>query len=86
MNLIKPNPIAGVRVRKTLSDERIWYLANSYFGKRLILTGIITIVFAVALRLTAMSPAAYGSLCVVVLVSGLVLTIVTTLIYMSRIS
>ena len=86
MNFVKPNHLYGFRVPKTLSDERIWYLVNSYCGKRSILTGLISIVFAVALRLTAMSPAAYGSLCVVVLVSGLVLTIVTTLIYMSRIS
>ena len=86
MNLIPPNPISGVKVRKAQSDKRIWYLVNSYAGRRSVLTGIITIVFAVALRLTAMSPAAYGAICVLVLIGGLVLTIVTTLIYMKRIS
>ena len=86
MNRVKPNHLYGFRVQKTLSDERIWYLVNSYAGKRSVLTGIVTIVLAVALRLTAMSPATYGAICVLVLVGGLVLTIVTTLIYMKRIS
>ena len=85
MNLIPPNPISGVKVRKAQSDKRIWYLVNSYFGKLLILTGIITIVFALALRLTAMSPATYGAICVLVLVGGLVLTVVATTIYLIRI-
>jgi uncharacterized membrane protein len=86
MNRVKSNHLYGFRVQKTLSDERIWYLVNAYAGKRSVLTGIITIVFAVALRLTAMSLATYVSLCVLALVGGLVLTIVTTLIYMNRIS
>jgi len=86
MNRVKPNHLYGFRVRKTLSDERIWYLANSYAGRRSVLTGIITIVFAAALRLTAMSPATYGAICLLVFVGGLVLTIVATLIYMNRIS
>jgi uncharacterized membrane protein len=85
MNLVRPNPLYGFRVRRTLSDERIWYLANSYAGKVSILTGIVTIVLAAVLRLTAMSPATYGWICVLVLVGGLVLTVVMTLIYMKRI-
>lgn len=86
MNIIPPNRWGGVRVRKTLSDERIWYLVNSYFGKRLILTGIITIVCAVVLRLTAMPPTTYGAICVLVLSGGLALMSVTTLIYVWRVS
>src|SRR5665647_3842939 len=81
MNLIPPNPISGVKVRKAQSDKRIWYLVNSYCGKGLVLTGIITIVLAVVLRLTAMSPATYESICALVLVGGLVLTIIGTMIY-----
>ena len=86
MNLVRPNRLYGFRVLETLSDERIWYLVNSYAGKRSVLTGLITIVLAVVLRLTAMSPATYGSICVLVLVGGLVLTVVSTLIYVKRIS
>jgi hypothetical protein len=86
MNLVKPNRLYGFRVLETLSDERVWYLVNSYAGKRSILTGIVTIVLAVVLRLTSMSPATYGSICALVLVGGLVLTIVTSLIYMKQIA
>ena len=82
MNLIPPNPISGVKVRKAQSDKRIWYLVNSYCGKGLMLTGIISLVVAVALCLTAMSPATYGAICLLVLVGGLVLTLVTTTIYL----
>ncbi len=85
MNLIPPNPISGVKVRKTQSDKRIWYLVNSYCGKGLILTGVITIVCAVALRLTAMPPATCGAIGVLVLVGGLVLWVVATLIYLIRV-
>ena len=85
MNLIPPNRWSGVRLPKTLSDERIWYLANSYCGKLLILTGIITLVCAVALRLTAMPPATYGAICVLVLSGCLVLWVVATVIYLIRV-
>ena len=84
MNLIPPNHWSGVRVRKTLSDERIWYLVNSYYGKGLVLTGIIAIVCAVALRLTAIPPATYWAICSTVLVGGVVLWVVATLIYVWR--
>jgi hypothetical protein len=46
------NRCYGFRIPKTLSDERIWYPANSYAAKGMILTGIITIVVAGVLRLT----------------------------------
>ena len=85
MNIIPPNRWSGVRLPKTLSDERIWYLANSYCGKGLVLTGVITIVCALALRLTAMPPATYGAICVLVLSGGLVLMSIMTTIYLIRI-
>jgi len=85
MNLIKPNRWSGVRLPKTLSDERIWYLANSYCGKGLVLTGVITIVCAVVLRLTAMPPATYHLICGLVILGGVVLTSVATLIYVWRV-
>ena len=51
-NRVKPNRWYGFRIPKILSDERIWYPANSYAAKGMILTGIITIVVAGVLRLT----------------------------------
>jgi hypothetical protein len=86
MSIIPPNRWGGVRLRRTLSDERIWYLANSYCGKAYILHGSITIVLAVALRLTAMSPATYGSIGLLVIFGGLALTSAAILIYTMRVS
>ena len=85
-NMIPPNHWGGVRLRKTLSDERIWYLANSYCGRAYVLHGSIIIVLAAALRLTAMSPATYGSMGFLVIFGGLVLTTVAVLIYTIRVS
>ena len=86
MNIIPPNRWAGVRTRKTLSDERIWYLANSYCGKVYILFGSITVIVAVVLRLTAMSPATYHLICGLVILGGVLLTSIATLIYVWRVS
>lgn len=85
MNLVKPNHLYGFRVYRTLSDERVWYLVNSYAGKGSILTATITIILAILLRPTVMSPTAYEAICLAVLIGGLVLTIVKALIYMKRI-
>lgn len=85
MNLIKPNHFYGFRVYRTLSDERVWYLVNSYAGKGSILTAIVTIILAVLLRPATTSPTLYEAICVAVLIGGLVLTIIKTLIYMKRI-
>lgn len=86
MNRIKPNHLYGVRVRKTLSNERIWYLANSYFGTRITLTGIISFVLAVVLNLMTMSAVTYGSICSIVFFGGLILTLAQTMIYLVKIS
>lgn len=85
MNLIKPNRIGGVRTRRTLSDERVWYLANSYFAKRTIVIGVISIVLAVVLRMANVSPGMYTLLCTIALVGGLLLVSAATFIYISRI-
>ncbi len=39
MKKVKPNIWYGFRTRKTLSDERIWYMANQYAGKALLIAG-----------------------------------------------
>ncbi len=37
---VRPNRWYGFRVKKTLSDERIWYQANFIAGRDLLLAGI----------------------------------------------
>lgn len=85
MNLVKPNHISGVRVRKTLSDERVWYLANSYWGKGSIIIGVVTVLLAIILRLISMPPATYGLICGITLFGGLIMMSILTLIYVRRI-
>jgi len=46
---IKPNYWYGLRVRKTLSDERIWYESNAYMAKWLLILGVIHAVVSLVL-------------------------------------
>jgi uncharacterized membrane protein len=46
---VKPNPFYGFRVRATLENEKIWYAANKYFARRLLLAGVVEIIVAIAL-------------------------------------
>jgi len=48
MKKVKPNPVYGFRTRKTLSNEAVWYDANRYAGRCLILTGVFGIVMCLA--------------------------------------
>jgi uncharacterized membrane protein len=40
---IKPNLIYGFRTRKTLSDPEIWYEANAYAGKAMVVAGTVSL-------------------------------------------
>jgi uncharacterized membrane protein len=43
---VPPNRLYGFRVRKTLSNPRIWYAANRITGIDLLLTGILLVLTA----------------------------------------
>lgn len=47
---VKPNWWYGFRTPKTLGDEQIWYKANTYAGKLMLITGLSWIVGAIVLR------------------------------------
>ena len=38
---VKPNPIYGFRVRRTLEDPRVWYEVNAFFGRQLLMVGLL---------------------------------------------
>jgi hypothetical protein len=42
-NKVRPNDWYGVRVKKTLTNEDLWYKANAYFGKELLIASIIVL-------------------------------------------
>lgn len=76
---VKPNPWYGFRTPKTLSSERIWYLANEYSGRLLFVTGLIVAAAAILLTPLGLIPyvgiAAYRFGCTAVLIGCLILTL-----------
>lgn len=61
---IKPNPWYGFRVRATLQDPELWYDVNAHLGQRLLISGLITTLAAVALFLIPnLSPDTYALVC-----------------------
>jgi hypothetical protein len=46
---IKPNYWYSFRTKRTLSNPQIWYDVNTYAGKRLLISGVITIIAAIML-------------------------------------
>ena len=41
MNRVKPNPWAGFRTPRTMSDPRVWYAVNRAMGIDLMLGGVL---------------------------------------------
>ena len=73
---IPPNPIYGMRTAATMSEPKLWYLANRYTGKWLFATGILIAAAAIGLYLIpglSVDTYAYAVLAVVVVGLGLML-------------
>jgi uncharacterized membrane protein len=49
MEKVPPNYLYGFRTKKTLSNKEIWYKANKYMGKDLLVIGLILSVGALIL-------------------------------------
>ncbi len=84
---VGPNSYYGFRVPKTLSDTRIWYLANSYAGFRLMAAGLVIAIGAPILYcIPGLTMVSYAwSLLALVLIS-LALAIFQSFRYLSRLS
>ncbi len=46
---IKPNSLYGVRLGRTMTDEKVWYAVNAYVGRWLLVLGLLTTVVALLL-------------------------------------
>ena len=46
---IPPNGAYGFRVRQTMENPRLWYEVNAYAGRRLLVTGLGTLLSAILL-------------------------------------
>ena len=56
---IPPNPVYGFRTRATLTDEALWYRANSFFGQRFLFASFVSAAISVPLfRWQSLSPEA----------------------------
>jgi uncharacterized membrane protein len=53
---VPPNVVYGFRTRATLADEDVWYDANAYFGRRLIVASLCGVLAAGALYVTKPFP------------------------------
>jgi len=63
------NIIYGYRTRATLSDDFVWYAANAYFGRALLVASIVSaLTIYVLYRGKYLSPLAFLNTSVVVLV------------------
>ncbi|EAS2000371.1 hypothetical protein AG28_20915 [Salmonella enterica subsp. enterica] len=40
-NKIKPNDLYGIRNKKTLGDDKLWYFSNRVYGLSMIISGAI---------------------------------------------
>lgn len=85
---VKPNPWYGFRTRRTLSDERIWYDANEYAGRMLLLAGIgislSTCVLALLFGLLHGSVAVYSLACAAAMVLLVFGAIALSLVHLSK--
>jgi uncharacterized membrane protein len=50
------NRLYGVRTRRTLADDRVWYETNAYGGRCLIVASAVTIAVVLILALSPLGP------------------------------
>ena len=84
---VKPNPVYGFRVRRTLDDPKVWYPVNAYSGRRLFVVGVLVIIVATVLYFVPeIDVAVYASLVGVVAIGGLIVALVQSVRYLDRVT
>ncbi len=82
---IGPNPWYGFRVRRTLEDPAVWYPANAFAAKGLLIVGLTTAAAAIALAFVpGLEVALYASAVAIVALGGLAVTVVLSVRYLNR--
>ena len=82
---IKPNKWYGFRTRKTFSSEEIWYKANKYMGKDLIIFGCLMILYNLVLFVLPIDTLFFvcpGNL--IISVAGVSIVLVRSLLYLRK--
>jgi uncharacterized membrane protein len=84
---IGPNPWYGFRVRRTLDDPAVWYPANAYAARGLIVVAVAMIVFSTTFYLVPVfTPPAYATACALVTLGSLAVCVIFSFRYLGRIT
>ncbi|HSP34151.1 MAG TPA: SdpI family protein [Thermoanaerobaculia bacterium] len=76
---VPPNVVYGYRTRATLSNERIWYVANAYFGRAQLIASILSIAaIAILHSMHTISPYAFLNVSVAVVIVPTALAVALT--------
>lgn len=80
---IKPNPWYGFRIRKTLQNPDVWYLVNKYGAGWMMVSGLVTVLCAVAFALIpGISLDGYATSCALTFATVTTVGLVITFRYM----
>ena len=84
---VPPNPWYGFRVQATLENQAVWYPANRYLGKCLLVFGLFMIVTSVGLSLVpGINPLVYTFSCVGALVVGANVMLIPSVLFLQSLS
>lgn len=87
LELVKPNPIYGFRVRATLENPQVWYAVNRYFGQRFVWAGPILMVSALLLYfIPGISIDTYALACMLVFMLALTIIMAQSMRYLKSLS
>lgn len=82
---VGPNALYGFRVQKTLEDPAVWYPANSYAARRLLVVGLGGSVLAVALYFVPeMDVNTYALSCAGATLGGLAVTLIQSFLFLQQ--
>ena len=82
---VKPNPWYGFRVPRTMNNPAVWYPANAFSAKGLLLSGIATSLAAVLpLWVPGLGTDGYAVFVITVMTTALLATVVASFAYLAR--
>jgi len=81
---IKPNVFYGFRVKKTLSNKDIWYKANKYTGKDMLIAGLILTIGSIGFFVVEMDIVTIAIIGLLLLTIPLATMLVRAFIYLKK--
>lgn len=83
LQIVKPNPLYGFRVRATLENAEVWYAVNRHFGQRFLWAGILLMISAPALYfIPGISEDFYAIACMVIFMIALIVALIQSVQYL----